>query len=176
MLDFDRAQNAPAQDWPFLDRELTSLVPELKQVTRLWQPSASAFIYDAGSGAQINGPGNWRCYCVVDNAAAIPATGAAIYVRYWQAGHGWIYISRLGTRSTARLSTPPYGNLKGWTLPPHLCFRRASCGKLQRHTLLTANCPFFQFPVGGRHGIGRVPRNLAGDRGGSEGRSRRGRA
>ena len=33
MLDFDRAQNAPAQDWPVLDRELTSLVPDLKQVS-----------------------------------------------------------------------------------------------------------------------------------------------
>ena len=71
MLDFDRAKNAPAQDWPVLDRELTSLVPELKQVARLWRPSASAFIYDAGSGAQITGPGNWRCYFAVDNAAAI---------------------------------------------------------------------------------------------------------
>ncbi len=98
MLDFDRAENAPAQDWPFLDRELTSLVPELKQVTRLWRPSASAFIYDAGSGAQITGAGNWRCYFVVDNAAAIPAIGAAIYAKYWQAGHGWIYISRSGMR------------------------------------------------------------------------------
>lgn len=95
MLDCDARPGKPALDWPDIDRVIGDIVPGWADVERLWRASSSAFIYTS-DGSELIGTGGWRCYVMLDDAAAIPAVGAHIYQRLWETGHGYIFISKAG--------------------------------------------------------------------------------
>jgi hypothetical protein len=93
MLDYDLTS---PRGWQDLDAELCEVCPPIRDVERMWEPSSSAYIRRKDTGEEITGARGWRCCLAVDNAAAIPAIGAAIYQSYWNAGDGWIFITQSG--------------------------------------------------------------------------------
>ena len=95
MLDCDARPNKPALHWQDIDQIICQTVPSWSDTQRIWRASSSAFIYTA-DGSELIGKGGWRCYVMLDDAAAIPAVGAHIYQRLWETGHGYIFISKAG--------------------------------------------------------------------------------
>ncbi|MGA7327334.1 MAG: hypothetical protein WBX25_23300 [Rhodomicrobium sp.] len=96
MLDHDPRPGHGGLDYTRLDELLCELVPPWQDTARLWRPSSSAFVFREADGVELIGLGGWRCYVIVDNAAAIPAVGAFIYQEAWRAGYGYIQISKAG--------------------------------------------------------------------------------
>ena len=96
MLDYDPRKGHKPLSRQELDAILCEVMPELGRVERAWRPSASAFIYRKSDGAELIGSGGWRCYTIVDDASAIPTIGALLYQRLWEAGHGFIQLSKSG--------------------------------------------------------------------------------
>jgi hypothetical protein len=95
MLDCDACPGKPALSWQEIDQIIAQIVPGWSETQRLWRASSSAFIYTS-DGSELIGPGGWRGYVILDDAAAIPAVGAYIYQRLWDLGHGHILISKAG--------------------------------------------------------------------------------
>ncbi len=95
MLDHDPRPGYPRLDWREVDQILCDCVPQWREVERAWRPSASAYIYDS-NGKELIGRGGWRCYAIVDDGSYIPDVGASVYQRLWDAGHGYIVVSKSG--------------------------------------------------------------------------------
>ena len=96
MLDCDTRAGHRAPNYADIDKIIAGIIPAWSNIQRLWRPSASAFIYRASDDSELIGMGGWRCYVIVDNAAAIPNVGAFLYQRFWDLGHGYIKISQSG--------------------------------------------------------------------------------
>ena len=100
MLDCDPHQGQEPRSWQDIDRIVAEIIPAWRETQRLWRASSSAYLY-RGDETELIGMGGWRCYVVVDDASAIPSlaipsTGAYIYQRLWETGHGHIVISQSG--------------------------------------------------------------------------------
>jgi hypothetical protein len=95
MLDCDARLDQAALNWEDIDKIIAGIIPSWDQTQRLWRASSSAFIYTK-DGTELIGKGGWRCYVMVDNAAAIPSVGALLYQELWRKEHGYIVISKSG--------------------------------------------------------------------------------
>jgi putative DNA primase/helicase len=84
------------RDWRGLDAIICKALPDLYNVRRAWMPGNSAFLYREHDLEELKGPGSWRLYFLVDNAAAIPNVLAYIYQRLWELGYGFIAIDKRG--------------------------------------------------------------------------------
>ena len=98
MLDHDPRPGHRRYAAEELDAILCEHTEGFADAERAWRPSATSFLYREEDGAELVGVGGWRCYLGVDNAAAIPGIGAAIYQKLWLAGYGYISISASGQR------------------------------------------------------------------------------
>ncbi len=96
MLDCDAKPAGLPLNWKEIDGAITKIIPAWKNTQRLWRASSSAFLYRESDGSELIGPGGWRCYVMVDDAAAIPEVGAFLYQALWSKGHGYILISLSG--------------------------------------------------------------------------------
>jgi hypothetical protein len=95
MFDHDPQPGRPPRHWREIDEILCRIVPDWSSTERAWRASSSAYIYSS-NGKELIGAGGWRCYVVVDDAAAIPEAGAFIYQALWAAGYGYIVVSKSG--------------------------------------------------------------------------------
>ena len=96
--DFGKFDQFPPLSCETLDDLICGVMPEIAGVARVWKPSSSAYIYRTSDGKELIGSGGWRLYIVVDDASQIPALGHTLYQRLWEAGHGWIWLSKSGSR------------------------------------------------------------------------------
>ena len=120
MLDFDPRDGYPAKTWQQLDEIMARLVPGWKRVQRLWRPSSSAFI-NWPDGSPAIEVGGWRCYCVVDDASAIPMVVAKIYQEAWRLGYGHIQISKSGAILDRSVIDASVRSRSVWTSPLRPC-------------------------------------------------------
>ncbi len=97
-LDYDRPADKPEarRGWPEIDEIIAEVIPGWTKAERVWLPSSSAFLYRGE--AELIGPGGWRCYCVVDDASAIPDAMDFLHQGLWKAGHGRIDVGSVGQR------------------------------------------------------------------------------
>lgn len=70
------------------------ILPEAKDVIKIWYPSSSSFIFNGNE--RINGLKGQRLYFAVDKATDIPRIGKIIHQRMWLAGYGNIVVSAAG--------------------------------------------------------------------------------
>ena len=154
----------PSKSQPFSCSILTAPRMHLRKIGRSWIASSRALCRNSSKSLGYGGPRH-RLSSMTQAAARklrVLETGAA--TSSWitrrrsrlsapqsmrstgKPGTAGFTFRARGCGSTVRLSTPPSGKRKDWTLPPRPCFRRASCGKLQRRISLKANCPVFSVP------------------------------
>lgn len=72
-------------------------VPALKDVGYVTYPSASSYIYNSRTGAQISGLKGQRIYFEVTCGTEIAAAGKRLFDRLWMIGEGWMEVSKAGS-------------------------------------------------------------------------------
>ncbi len=97
MLDYDPQNGGEVLSKDKLVEIIIRVAPELKDVSMLWVPSSSSYIYNTETNEEVSGLKGQRLYVAVERAQEIPLIGETIFNRLWLAGYGRIEISKSGS-------------------------------------------------------------------------------
>ena len=95
MIDYDPENDANVLKKTELLALLHKVIPEFKDVSKVWWPSSSSHICRT-DGTDLTGLRGQRVYIPISDARKIPELSDAIKTRFWAGGYGRVHISRSG--------------------------------------------------------------------------------
>lgn len=95
-LDYDPAEGQAPLGREQLLGALFQVCPALAMSGWAWRPSASGCVFDAATGAELEGVKGQRVYVHIADAADAPRAGAVLFARLWLAGWGRVDVAQNG--------------------------------------------------------------------------------
>lgn len=95
MFDYDPAPDSKVLSKDELVNILCDVIPDFDKVGYVHWCSSSSHIYK--DDTDLTGLKGQRLYVAVDDASDIPRAGDALQLKLWQAGYGYIMVSRAGS-------------------------------------------------------------------------------
>lgn len=102
MIDVDPPSYAESISQRHVLEVLTAACPMLRDVPKIWIPSSSSHICTT-DGKDLTGLRGQRIYMPVAKGTDIPEISEAIWQRLWSAGHGFVRVSKSGSRLKSSL-------------------------------------------------------------------------
>ncbi len=95
-IDYDPEDGKPPLTRDQLLKILHEVMPETRNVKKIWLTSASSMIFNTKTGEQLAGEHGQRIYMVVSDAREIERIGDVLYKRLWLNGYGRIMVAKNG--------------------------------------------------------------------------------